>query len=234
MPIVRVQFFSVSLDGFGTGEGLSREEPFGHAGERLHEWMFQTRWWHELQGEPGGTGGIDDAFVRLHGPDVGAEIMGAGKFGCRPGRPPARDVHPDGRSGAGRGSRRPPRPAPAAAWTSGACTLRSMPTTDDPAATVRGRCRLAVAVQGLDHLDGLEVDYEGLRIPDGSVVAWVEHEGTVLGISVMPDGGGILMGAYPDVETARRAARRARAVGALWQRDVDAGGQEAARPGPDD
>lgn len=81
MPIVRVQFFSVSLDGFGTGEGLSREEPFGHAGERLHEWMFQTRWWHELQGEPAGTSGIDDAFVRLHGPDVGAEIMGAGKFG---------------------------------------------------------------------------------------------------------------------------------------------------------
>ena len=28
-----VQFFSVSLDGFGTGEGLSLEAPFGHAGE---------------------------------------------------------------------------------------------------------------------------------------------------------------------------------------------------------
>jgi len=102
-----------------------------------------------------------------------------------------------------------------------------MRTTDDPAATVRGRCRLAVAVQGLDHLDGLEVDYEGLRIPDGSVVAWVEHEGTILSISVMPDGGGILMGAYPDVETARRAARRARALRALWDRDIHPGDQEA-------
>lgn len=81
MALVRVQSFSVSLDGFGTGEGLSRDEPFGHAGERLHEWMFATRWWHERVGEPGGSVGIDDAFLRLHDIGVGAEIMGAGKFG---------------------------------------------------------------------------------------------------------------------------------------------------------
>jgi dihydrofolate reductase len=77
----RVQFFSISLDGFGTGEGLSREEPFGHAGDRLHEWMFLTRWWHQMVGEPGGSGGVDDAFLQLHAPGIGAEIMGAGKFG---------------------------------------------------------------------------------------------------------------------------------------------------------
>jgi len=81
VSLARVQFFSVSLDGFGTGEGLSREKPFGHAGERLHQWMFATRWWHERQGEPGGSGGIDDALLRLHEPGVGAEIMGSGKFG---------------------------------------------------------------------------------------------------------------------------------------------------------
>ena len=81
MSLARVQFFSVSLDGFGTGEGQSLETPFGHAGERLHEWMFATRWWHELQGEPGGSAGIDDAFLRLHDPGVGAEIMGSRKFG---------------------------------------------------------------------------------------------------------------------------------------------------------
>jgi len=34
-----------------------------------------------MVGQPGGTGGIDDAFVRLHDPGIGAEIMGAGKFG---------------------------------------------------------------------------------------------------------------------------------------------------------
>jgi dihydrofolate reductase len=81
MSLARVQFFSVSLDGFGTGEGQSLETPFGHAGERLHEWMFETRWWHEMVGQPGGTIGLDDAFLRLHDPGVGAEIMGARKFG---------------------------------------------------------------------------------------------------------------------------------------------------------
>jgi dihydrofolate reductase len=81
MSLARVQFFSVSLDGFGTGEGLSRDEPFGHAGERLHEWMFATRWWHQMGGQTGGSAGIDDAFLRLHDPGVGAEIMGALKFG---------------------------------------------------------------------------------------------------------------------------------------------------------
>jgi dihydrofolate reductase len=81
MSLVRVQFFSISLDGFGTGEGLSRDTPFGHAGERLHEWMFVTRWWNQMVGEPGGTRGIDDAFLRLHDVGIGAEIMGAGKFG---------------------------------------------------------------------------------------------------------------------------------------------------------
>ena len=81
MSLARVQFFSVSLDGFGTGEGLSLEAPFGHAGDRLHEWMFTTRWWHESQGEPGGSRGIDDTYVRQFAPGVGAEIMGAGKFG---------------------------------------------------------------------------------------------------------------------------------------------------------
>jgi len=80
MSLARVQNFSISLDGFGTGEGLSSDAYFGHAGDRLHEWMFATRWWRGRD-EPGGSGGIDDAFARLFNPGVGAEIMGAGKFG---------------------------------------------------------------------------------------------------------------------------------------------------------
>src|ERR1051325_10780912 len=60
MSLARVQFFSVSLDGFGTGEGQTHDAPFGHAGERLHEWMFVTRWWHQMLGHPGGTGRVDD------------------------------------------------------------------------------------------------------------------------------------------------------------------------------
>lgn len=81
MSLATVQSFSVSIDGFGTGEGLTRDEPFGHAGDRLHEWMFETRWWHERVGEPGGSAGIDDTFLRQFEVGIGAEIMGAGKFG---------------------------------------------------------------------------------------------------------------------------------------------------------
>lgn len=81
MSFARVQHFSISLDGFATGEGQRREAPFGHAGERLHQWMFETRWWRQRIGQPGGSGGIDDAFLRLYEPGIGAEIMGAGKFG---------------------------------------------------------------------------------------------------------------------------------------------------------
>ena len=81
MSLTRVQQISISLDGFATGEGQSLDTPFGHAGERLHEWMFVTRSWGERAGQPGGSGGVDDAFLRLFTFGIGAEIMGAGKFG---------------------------------------------------------------------------------------------------------------------------------------------------------
>jgi predicted metal-dependent enzyme (double-stranded beta helix superfamily)/dihydrofolate reductase len=81
MSLARVHNFSISLDGFGTGEGQSADAHFGHAGDGLHEWMFATRWGREMLGQPGGSGGVDDAFSRLFAPGIGAEIMGAGKFG---------------------------------------------------------------------------------------------------------------------------------------------------------
>ena len=81
MSLVRVHNFAVSLDGFGTGEGQTRDTPFGHAGERLHEWMFATRWGRAMLGQSGGSRGVDDVFVEKHDPGIGAEIMGAGKYG---------------------------------------------------------------------------------------------------------------------------------------------------------
>ena len=82
MSRVRIHNFSISLDGFATGEGQTLETPFGHAEHRLHEWMFATRFGrHEILGEPGGTEGVDCAMAEQHGPGIGAEIMGAGKFG---------------------------------------------------------------------------------------------------------------------------------------------------------
>ena len=85
MSHVRVHNFSVSLDGFGAGEGQSLEAPFGHAHSRLTEWFFATRTFHEMHGEPGGGTGVDDAMASNWGPGIGAEIMGRNKFGPQRG-----------------------------------------------------------------------------------------------------------------------------------------------------
>jgi dihydrofolate reductase len=81
MSEVRVHNFSISLDGFGTGDGQALDAPFGHAGERLHEWFVGTRFFQAADGLPGGTVGADNGFAERHNPGIGAEIMGAGKFG---------------------------------------------------------------------------------------------------------------------------------------------------------
>jgi dihydrofolate reductase len=85
MSKVRVHNFAVSLDGFGTGEGQSFQTPFGHAGERLHEWFFPTRTFQAMQGNPDGSTGVDDSFASQWGPGVGVEIMGRNKFGYQRG-----------------------------------------------------------------------------------------------------------------------------------------------------
>ncbi|NLG21807.1 MAG: dihydrofolate reductase, partial [Actinomycetales bacterium] len=87
MSRTRVHNFAISLDGFGTGEPQSAEAPFGHAGERLHTWMFATRFW-----DPAGEAGVDDAIAQQHSVGIGAEIMGANKFG-----PPGWHDDPDWR-----------------------------------------------------------------------------------------------------------------------------------------
>jgi len=86
MSQVRVHNFSVSLDGFGTGEGLTFDAPFGHAGHRLHEWVFPTHFGRSIiMGQPGGTVGMDNAFAERLDAGFGAEIMGRGKFGPQTG-----------------------------------------------------------------------------------------------------------------------------------------------------
>jgi len=86
MSLTRVHNLAISLDGFATGEPQSAEAPFGHAGERLHEWMFATRFW----GKTTGSVGADNAFAERHELGIGAEIMGANKFG-----PPGWQEDPD-------------------------------------------------------------------------------------------------------------------------------------------
>jgi dihydrofolate reductase len=86
MSRVRVHNFSISLDGFGTGEGLTFDAPFGHAGPRLSEWVFGTEFGHRIiMGKPGGSTGVDNAFAERLMVGFGAEIMGRGKFGPQTG-----------------------------------------------------------------------------------------------------------------------------------------------------
>ena len=93
MSKVRVHNFAISLDGFGTGEGLGPQAPFGYAGMRLHEWMIATRFGAAIVGRDGGSDGVDEAFARRNEPGIGAEVMGRGKFGPQTG--PWTDVGTD-------------------------------------------------------------------------------------------------------------------------------------------
>jgi len=82
MSRVRIHNFSISLDGFATGEGrpstrrsampgigsTSGCSPLGSAAAKS-------------SASPGGTEGVDHVMADRHGPGIGAEIMGAGKFG---------------------------------------------------------------------------------------------------------------------------------------------------------
>jgi dihydrofolate reductase len=82
MSKLRVERFTVSLDGYGAGPNQSVANPLGVGGASLHEWAVATRTFqkHVLGGE-GGTTGTDDDFVARGFRHVGAWILGRYMFG---------------------------------------------------------------------------------------------------------------------------------------------------------
>ncbi|MCO7220742.1 dihydrofolate reductase family protein [Klenkia sp. PcliD-1-E] len=108
--MLRVQNLTVSADGYGSGEGQSRERPFGTAdpGE-LMSWFFPTA---SFPGRSDGSGtrGLDDLFARDFAHGIGAEIMGANKFS--PHRGPWTDLSWQGWWGD-----EPPFRTPVFVWT---------------------------------------------------------------------------------------------------------------------
>jgi dihydrofolate reductase len=89
MSKVRVQAFSVSLDGFGAGPRQSLNDPLGVGGTTLHRWFYPTRSFQQMVGGEGGSTGVDDQFARRSFEGVGAWILGRNMFG------PVRGAWPD-------------------------------------------------------------------------------------------------------------------------------------------
>ena len=72
---------SVSLDGYVAGPNQSMENPLGEGGESLHDWLVQLKAWREQAGMEGGAVNASNAVIEEAYMNVGAEIMGRGKFG---------------------------------------------------------------------------------------------------------------------------------------------------------
>jgi len=81
MPMLRVHGFAISLDGYGAGPRQSLTDPLGEGGLRLHDWVFPTRTFHQMQGKEGGTMGIDDEFLARGIAGIGAWVIGRNMFG---------------------------------------------------------------------------------------------------------------------------------------------------------
>lgn len=87
---VRVESFSISLDGYGAGPDQSVDNPLGIGGEELHNWFLPTRTFRAMhrsfdpragQGQVDGTTGLDDDFAQRGFRNIGAWIIGRNMFG---------------------------------------------------------------------------------------------------------------------------------------------------------
>jgi dihydrofolate reductase len=81
MSRLRVDGFSMSVDGFAAGPHQSMENPLGVGGESLHTWLVGTRTFKHVHGKEGGATGVDDDFAARIFLNVGAWIMGRNMFG---------------------------------------------------------------------------------------------------------------------------------------------------------
>lgn len=80
MSRLRIESFSVSLDGYGAGPEQSLEDPLGVGGEGLHTWALKTRTFRQIFGHPGGSTGEDDRMASRSFDNIGAWIMGRNMF----------------------------------------------------------------------------------------------------------------------------------------------------------
>jgi len=89
MTRVRVEAFTISIDGYGAGPNQDITNPLGVGGENLHQWMIPTRTFQKVQSGKDGTTGTDDDFAARGFNNIGAWILGRNMFG------PVRGPWPD-------------------------------------------------------------------------------------------------------------------------------------------
>lgn len=90
MTRIRVESFTISIDGYGAGPNQDINNPLGVGGTDLHQWAFPTRTFQRaLFAKDGGTTGVDNDFAARGFQNVGAWILGRNMFG------PFRGVWPD-------------------------------------------------------------------------------------------------------------------------------------------
>ena len=90
MSKLRVESFTISLDGFGAGPDQDLGNPLGVGGGALHGWAMATRTFQQkVFGGDGGQTGIDDDFAARGFQNMGAWILGRNMFG------PVRGPWPD-------------------------------------------------------------------------------------------------------------------------------------------
>ncbi len=90
MTKLRIEGFTISLDGFGAGPDQSLNNPLGVGGPSLHAWLMPTRTIQQrMFGKEGGEIGVDDEFAARGFDNVGAWILGRNMFG------PVRGPWPD-------------------------------------------------------------------------------------------------------------------------------------------
>lgn len=90
MSRLRVQSFSISIDGYGAGPAQDLENPIGVGGLKVFDWFFPTRVWQQMHGHEDGETGIDNDIAALSVEGVGAYILGRNMFG------PVRGAWPGG------------------------------------------------------------------------------------------------------------------------------------------
>lgn len=82
MNKLRVESFTLSIDGFAAGPSQSLENPLGVGGTALHAWAFPTRTFQsKLFGKEDGETGVDDDFATRGFTNIGAWILGRNMFG---------------------------------------------------------------------------------------------------------------------------------------------------------